>query len=134
MELRQFLPGGKGSNIIAGEQGVVYAVQMGSNDGGVRCFFADYFYVIQIHNQAAHGHGRLTAVEDDHIRVVGINGLRHAVKIYSVPGKVQRFVLALQHIATGFTKIRHSFQVVPMSGGAGRSRDFSCRSFFLAPA
>ena len=43
MELRQFLPGGKGSNIIAGEQGVVYAVQMGSNDGGVRCFFADYF-------------------------------------------------------------------------------------------
>ena len=44
MELRQFLPGGKGSNIIAGEQGVVYAVQMGSNDGGVRCFFADYFY------------------------------------------------------------------------------------------
>lgn len=38
MELRQFLPGGKGSNIIAGEQGVVYAVQMGSNDGGVRCF------------------------------------------------------------------------------------------------
>ena len=48
MELRQFLPGGKGSNIIAGEQGVVYAVQMGSNDGGVRCFFADYFYVIQI--------------------------------------------------------------------------------------
>ena len=95
MELRQFLPGGKGSNIIAGEQGVVYAVQMGSNDGGVRCFFADYFYVIQIHNQAAHGHGRLTAVEDDHIRVVGINGLRHAVKIYSVPGKVQRSVLVL---------------------------------------
>ena len=83
-------------------------------------------YVIQIHNQAAHGHGRLTAVEDDHIRVVGINGLRHAVKIYSVPGKVQRFVLALQHIATGFTKIRHSFQVVPMSGGHLRDGDSSC--------
>ena len=117
MDLCQVLAGGKGPDIIAGQQGVVYAIQMGGNDGGVRRFSADRFHIGQAHNQPANRYCRLATVEDDHIWSEGFNNLLHAVKIHGVSGKIQRFSLALQHIAAALPHTNYGFWGISMPGG-----------------